>query len=239
MKRRTCIVSGWLGLATVLAGLAGPVVAQSWDPARAVSQPGWVWADPQQLDGPQARLSVQSFRAPVPPLTAARRLISVSGQRLTRLQWVGPMLLLSGGRGEEHWLAQLQPGADGTAGLLSRLMPAVPAGTGFDPAALVPPGARRVLQARDGADDPASLSSFDCPGTPAQVAAAVRRALHAAGWSVAHGATAASGAPETGLARDVLPPDWRHPDGGQLSVHLYARRRSVALTFWHHPQEPS
>lgn len=242
--RRFALLQGLL-----LAGLsclADPARAQPWDPARAVAQPEWVWADAQQLDSSQARISVQTFHAPAPLPEVARRLAAASGQRLTRLQWAGPLLVLSGGRGTEHWLAQLQPRAGGTAGLVSRLAPAAPAGADFDPAALAPPGARRVLQVRGrNAAAPVSLSSFDCPGTPAQVAAAVRRALHAAGWSEVRFAGTARLPIATDVARPdpadaaSLPADWRHSRDGRLSVHVHARARSVALMFWHHPQEPS
>ncbi|MGB6008082.1 hypothetical protein [Castellaniella sp.] len=236
MMRPRQVVTWWLG---ALLSLSGPVSAQPWDPARTVAQPGWVWAGLQRLDLPQVRLSVQSFQAPVPPPEAARRLAAGAGRRLTRLQWVGDMLLLSGGRGTEHWLAQLQPQAAGTVGLVSRLEPAVSTAVRFDPAVLAPPGSRRVLQVQGrAAADPASLSSFDCPGTLVQVVVAVRRALLAAGWSVAEAPAGAAGH-DAASAAVPLPTDWRHPGDGRLSVHLHARRQSVALTFWHHPQEPS
>lgn len=213
----------------------GTVVAQAWHPADTGRQAGWVWARLQQFDVPGARVSLQYFQAPVAPVQAARQLAAASGMRLTRLQFAGTVLWLSGGQGAEHWLAQLQPGAGGAIGLVSRLMPASAPVVGFDPAGLAPVDARRVFQVADRPPgDPASLSSFDCPGTLSQVAQTVGQALRAARWSAAEPASGAVAANAS-----LLPAEWRHPDIGRLSVHLHARPGSVALTFRHHPKEPA
>lgn len=241
MTRRHRAFLRWLGLG-VLAVAVGRAAAQPWDPARALARPGWAWTEAQELDPSQARVSVQSFRASMAPLEAARELAAAAGQRLTRLQWTGRMLVLSGVRGEEHWLAQLQPEADGTVGLVSRLVPAPPPRTRFDPAALAPQGCRQALWVGSRvAADSASLGSFDCPGTPMRVAAAARGALRSAGWSEDESPAGSAAAEHPGATPDTPPlsAGWRHPRDGRLSVHLHARPRSVALTFWHHPQEPS
>ncbi|MGB6241134.1 MAG: hypothetical protein WBF69_01500 [Castellaniella sp.] len=234
--RRLRAVLGW-GLALAAAVLPGIAAAQTWDPAEAIRQAGWVWAAPEQFDLQGAQVSLQRFQAPGDPAHAARRLAAVSEGRLTRLQLDGTALFLSGGRGAEHWLAQVQPGAEGTIGLVSRLVPVAAASAAFDPVSLAPAGARRMLQmsSRPPADL-ALLSSFDCPGTVTRVAAAVGQALQAARWSVAdlvQNADYAAGA-------DVsLPAQWRHPDGSRLSVHLHPRRQSVGLTFLYRPKESS
>lgn len=235
MKRPGTLSAWWVGL--VLIAISGCALGQTWHPADTLRQTGWKWDSPEQFDLPGSQVSLQRFRTQLAPVQAARQLAQASGMRLTRLQWAGAVLFLSGGQGAEHWLAQVQPSTGGAIGLVSRLVPVAVPAAAFDPRALAPPGARRVFQlsGRSRTDD-VSLSSFDCSGTLSQVAADVGRALRAARWSAAQ--------PEFGVlpseAADLrLPVEWRHPDLGRLFVHLHPRPRSVALTFRHDPKESS
>lgn len=230
-----CLWCAGLGAVTPAAS------APAWDPAAAVRQPGWVWTGPQQYELPGARVSLQRFRTRVPPSEAARQLSAAAGGRLARLQFKDAVLLLSGSEGDAHWLAELRAADDGSVGLVSRLAPAVAQAASFDLGRLAPAGARRVLQVRErGPGDPASLSSYACPGTVFQVDAAVRRALREAGWVPAggRGDPRARRAPVSGQPPEIFS-EWLHARQGRLSLHLHARAGAVALTFWHRPKESS
>lgn len=235
--------SGALALA-LLAGVASVASGSpTWNPANAVRGGDWAWADAQSFDLPGARVSLQRFQAALPPADAARRLTAAGGQRLSRLQWNGTMLLLSGGESGRHWLAQLRPALRGTDGLVSSLMPLALSDREFDPSRFVPPGARQVVQVSSRSQTPpAMLASFDCPGTPAQVATVVRTALTAGKWLPADAPSpagvrlAGASGPEPAVASG-LPVRWRHPRHGELSVHVAQRPASVAVTFWHRALE--
>jgi len=222
-----------------LAAAAPAASAPAWDPAAALRLPGWAWAGPQQYELPGAHVSLQRFRTRVPPAEAARQLSAAAGGRLARLQFNGAVLLLSGSEHDAHWLAELRAAGKGSVGLVSRLAPAAVRAASFDPGRLAPAGARRVLQVTErGPGDPASLSSYACDGTVAQVGAAVRQALREAGWMPADGHVdpQARRAPAAGQSPESFS-EWLHARQGRLSLHLHARAGAVALTFWHRPKE--
>lgn len=219
-----CLLSGFL--------LTGSHVAWSlpmhWDPASQDGLSDWRWADVQRFHLPQARLVMREFKAPLPPAEAARRLSTAAGTRLSRLQFMGTELQLSGMDRQDHWLVQLRADRQGSAGLASVLSPLAARPMHFDPHRLAPAGARRVLQLSGASGRSASFSSFDCPGALAQIRASLRRTLLLEGWLPR----------ETAIAEtESLPSEWRHADGGDLTVHLHARAASTALTFWHRPKE--
>ncbi|MFA7474900.1 MAG: hypothetical protein WCY95_03750 [Castellaniella sp.] len=230
-------------LAAILLLSAGSACALpgSWDPARSEALAGWVWAAPLAFDLPGARLRMRRFRAPMAPVDAARRLTRAGESRFERLQFSGAVLFLSGVHEGRHWMAQLRPadeGDPGTIGVLSSLGPDERPTVGFDPEALVPAGARRVLRASSRlADGAGELASYLCPGSYPRVAAAVRRALWAQRWRplAAPGKT-------SGSAQDVavrLAGEWARSDGARLTVHLHPRGDTVALTFWHRLKDSS
>ena len=214
----------------------------SWDPAHAADLSGWTWTVPQVFDLAGARLRIWRFRAPLPPADAARRLTQAGAPRFDRLQFSGLLLSLAGLHEGRHWLAQLQPAdgaAPGTTGLLSSLAPQASRRDAFDPATLVPAGARPVLRASSRLASGASLiASYLCPGAYPRVAAAVRRALWAQQWrplAAASGlASRSASGPET---VGVVAGEWARPDGSRLTVHLQTRADAVALTLWHRPKE--
>lgn len=235
-----CLRAALLVVLMLWAGRA-PGAQDGWDPARALAGADWSWAAAQVFDLPGARLHMQRFRARLAPPDAARQLNRAGARRFSRLQLSGAGLLLSGGWQGQHWLAQLRPERDGTAGLVSSLSPQRPHAQGFDAGRYVPPGARRVLQVSGRSPDaPGALASYDCPGTLADVAARVYGALRAAHWQAAEspapGISETGGAgPEQSIQGAPLLREWRSPDGDQLTVHLYARAQAVALTFWYRP----
>lgn len=230
--------SGALALALLSGAASAALGSPAWNPAHAVGGRDWTWTTVQSFDLPGAQVSLQRFQAALPPTDAARRLAAASGWRLSRLQWAGTTLLLSGGESGRHWLAQLQPAPPGTNGLVSSLMPQVPSDREFDPSHFVPPGARQVVQVSSRSQtQPAMLASFDCPGTPAQVATVVRAALTAGKWLPADAPSPAGVSAPEPAATSGFPVQWRHPLHGYLSVHLVPRPASVAVTFWHRAPE--
>ncbi|WP_146030591.1 hypothetical protein [Castellaniella caeni] len=248
-----------LGLALLASRSAGASLP-AWDPVQALADQGWRWTREAMPRLPGADVTLYRFQARQPPLEVARRLLASGPARFARLQWAGGVLLLSGGQGPSHWLAQLQGDPQGTRGLLSSLTPAAPPSgmPTFDAARLVPPGARQVLRTRDdGQAAGAVLSAFDCDGTLAQVEQALRRALQKDHWQPEQAAVRplldglvpdglAPGGPESGgLVSDGPPPAglapgisrWRHAQLGGLALHIRPRTSSVAVTFWHYPRE--
>lgn len=224
----------------------GPSVAASppWDPARTAGLTAWTWAAPQGVDLPGAHLRMRSFRAPMAPADAARRLARAGASRFDRVQFSGAMLSLSGVYEGQHWLAQLRPADDGgtdTIGLLSSLGPVDRREAGFNPAELAPVDARLVLRASSRlAGGTGLMASYLCPGSYPRVAAAVRRALWDRHWRPVAIPGARTAAPEVVKGRaDPAAGEWVRPDGARLTVHLYARTDAVALTFWHRPKESS
>lgn len=229
-------------LVAVLMLCAGSACAGSalWDPARSEALTGWRWAAPLAFDLPGARLHMQRFRAPMAPADAARRLARAGESRFDRLQFSGAVLSLTGVHEGRHWMAQLRPaddGGPGTIGVLSSLGPDDRRAVGFDPEALVPPGARLVLRASSRlADGTGLLASYLCPGAYPRVVAAVRRALRDRHWRPA---TAGAISGLTKHLAEQAAGEWVRPDGARLMVHLHPRADAVALTFWHRPKEPS
>jgi hypothetical protein len=227
-------------LTAVLLLGAGPSVAVPvpWDPLRSEPLSTWAWALPQVVDLPGARLQIWTFQAPLPPVDAARWLRQAGASRFDRLQLSGHVLSLAGLHEGRHWLAHLRPSEDGkggTAGLLSSLGPQQARPAGFDPAALLPPGARPVLNASSRLGSGASrIASYLCPGSYLRVAAAVRQALWARHWRpwsepLAHDADV--------RAVPMVAGEWVRADGARLTVHLQTRADAVAVTLWHRSKE--
>lgn len=233
-----------LGLALLASRSAGASLP-AWDPAQALADQGWHWTREAMPRLPGADVTLYRFQARQPPLEVARRLLASGPARFARLQWAGGVLLLSGGQGPSHWLAQLRGDPQGTRGLLSSLTPAAPPSgmPAFDAARLVPPGARRVLQTRgDGHAAGVALSAFDCGGTLAQVGQALRQALQKDRWQPEQAAVrpVSDGPESSGPVSDGLVSDGSVFDGlvsgGSVSDESPPAGLAPGISRWRHAQ---
>ena len=218
---------------------AGPAAATSppWDPVRAVTLSDWRWSGPEVFELAGTQMHIWQFRAPQGPAEAARRLKEAGLPRFDRLQFSAAALSLAGLHEGRHWLAQLRPAAGQTAGILSSLGAYSPRPAAFDPAVLVPAGARPVLRASSRlATGDSLIASYLCPGSYPRVAAALRQALWQQQWRplVPQGPDDPQRQPVFATAGE-----WAQSGGARLTVHLQVRADAVALTFWHRAKEAS
>lgn len=224
---RICVVTAMAGLFMA----AGPLARadSAWDLSRQIVDPAWSWSAAQTLQMSRAAIRHQRFSVALEPDEAARRLMAVrTGAVFDRLQLAGNQVLLSGVRGESHWIAQFERRPAGTRGWVSSLTPSPAVRAAFDATALVPAQARRVLHltARDA--NSATITRFVLEGQETKIMSHIRQRLLRAQWQPPETSTAAAGPAWQ---------EWQHSRGARLAVYVQARPGGVALTFWHRPGE--
>lgn len=196
--------------------------AEPWDFRDRISDPAWVWSVPQVFDLSGTRMRVQHFTTPLRIVPAARELTQLLIPTFSRVQVSGSEIRLSGMSGPVHWLARLRRRDEATVGEVSSLeLHGLPRGA-FDASHFVPSGAQQVVRVGFPEQKGPSLSHWQVTGRTEEILAHVGRRLRSSAWR-------AAGRPPEAL----LPSNWRHPDGAQLSVFHESRGDGVLLTFWH------